>query len=279
MLSYRHAFHAGGVADVLKHAIYVFTLGYVVRKAKPLYVLDTHAGAGAYDLHAPEAARTGEHRAGIGRLIAFDEPSPALVAGYLDLVRAANPAGVTRIYPGSPSLARAILRSQDRLELAELHPTDHAALLARFGTAARTRIARTDGLGLLLARMPPPERRSVVLIDPSYELKSDDEVVVRTLAKACRRFAAGLYLLWYPVIDRARVEAFLEAIRATRLRAVHRSEICLLPDRPGHGMTGSGMLVVNPPWLLPDAAAAGVPWLAQRLGAEGPLSVGWLVPP
>jgi 23S rRNA (adenine2030-N6)-methyltransferase len=279
VLSYRHAFHAGGAADVLKHAVYAFTLAYAARKAKPLYVLDTHAGAGVYDLDGSEAARTGEHRAGIARLAALDAPPPALVAGYLELVRAANPDGPFRTYPGSPDLARAILRPQDRLELAELHPTDHTALATRFQKAARIRVARTDGLALLLARMPPPERRAVVLIDPSYELKGDYEAVVGILDKAYRRFATGIYLLWYPVIERARVEELLRAVGRTGLRAVHRSELCLLPDSPGHGMTGSGLLVVNPPWPLPEAAEAGVPWLAQRLGAQGPLSVGWVAPP
>jgi len=277
MLGYRHAFHAGNFADVLKHAVFVFVLGHAGRKAKPLYVLDTHAGAGAYDLSSPQALRTGEHRAGIGRLMAAG-PAPPLAASYLDLVRAANPGGRLLAYPGSPALARAMLRPQDRLELAELHPSDHAALAARFAAVPRTRVVRGDGLELLLARMPPPERRGVVLIDPSYELESDHAAVVRALARAHRRFATGVYLLWYPVIERARVEALLAALRAAAIPAIYRLELCLLPDTPGRGMTGSGLLVVNPPWILPDEAARALPWLADRLRAEGPCRAGWLAP-
>lgn len=279
MLSYRHAFHAGSPADVLKHAIFAFTLAYAGRKAKPLYLLDTHAGAGGYDLTAAAAARTGEHLAGIARLLAPAADEPALLDPYLALVRAANPAGRATTYPGSPLLARRLLRPQDRHELAELHPTDHAGLSALLAGAPRTRLYREDGLALLLARMPPPERRGIVLIDPSYEIKSDYQTVVRALLGAQRRFATGTCLLWYPVIERGRVEALLDELRASRLRAVYRAELCQLPDTPGRGMTGAGMLVVNPPWTLPAAVEQALPWLARRLAATGPASAGWLIEP
>lgn len=275
MLSYRHAFHAGNFADVLKHVVLTFVLDYVTRKAKPLYVLDTHAGAGGYDLTSPEAARTGEHRGGIARLLG-PGPVPELAASYLRLVRAADPTGACLTYPGSPLLAHSQLRSQDRLELAELHPTDHALLAARFAGLPRTRVTREDGLALLGARMPPPERRAVVLIDPSYELKAEYAAVVRSLAKAHRRFASGIYLLWYPVIERDRVGALLDALRATGIRAMFRLELCSLPDRPGRGMTGSGMIVVNPPCVLPEAVAQGLPWIHERLRATGLYSTAWL---
>ena len=278
MLSYRHAFHAGNFADVLKHAVYVTVLRYVTIKAKPLYVLDTHAGAGVYDLGSPEAAKTREHRAGIERVLAAPGSWPDLLAPYLELVRAFNPPGRLAVYPGSPALARAILRPQDRLELVELHPTDHAALAARFARAERARVVRADGLAHLVARMPPPERRGVVLLDPSYEIKTDYEAVARAIAKAHRRFATGTYLLWYPVIERTRVEALLAALRATGIRAQYRIELCLLPDSPGRGMTGSGLVAINPPWMLPAMVEAGLPWLKQRLSAEGPCEAGWLVP-
>jgi 23S rRNA (adenine2030-N6)-methyltransferase len=171
-----------------------------------------------------------------------------------------------------------VLRPVDRLELAELHPTDHAALAGRFASAERVRVTREDGLALMVARMPPPERRGVVLIDPSYEVKTDYAAVVAALAKAHRRFAGGTYLLWYPVIERARVEGLLAGLVATGIRAQYRLELCLLADSPGRGMTGSGLVVVNPPWTLPAAAALGLPWLAACLGAEGPVTAGWLVP-
>lgn len=278
MLSYRHAFHAGSVADVLKHTVYVAVLRYLTIKAKPLYVLDTHAGAGAYDLGSPEAAKTKEHRAGIERVLAGEGPWPDLVAPYLELVRAFNPQGRLARYPGSPCLAQAILRPQDRLELVELHPTDHAALTARFAGAERVRVARANGLECLVARMPPAERRGVVLLDPSYEIKADYEAVVKAVAQAHRRFASGTYVLWYPVIERARVEALLGGFRSTGIRSQYRVELCLLPDSPGRGMTGSGLIVINPPWTLPALVEAGLPWLTARLGAEGPVEAGWLVP-
>lgn len=277
MLSYRHAFHAGGFADVFKHAVLAFVLEYALRKAKPLYVLDTHAGAGRYDLTAPEALRTGEFRHGIERVITAD-PVPELVATYLALIRAANADGGLQSYPGSPALAHALLRPQDRLELAELHPTDHATLAGLARTRPRTCLARADGLRLLHARMPPPERRGVVLIDPSFEVKDEPTAVVSALARAHRRFPSGVYLLWYPVLERARTEALMAAVRATAIGRVYRIELCLTPDKEGRGMTGCGMLVVNPPWLLPAAAANGLPWLADCLKATGPCETGWLTP-
>lgn len=272
MLSYRHAFHAGSPADVLKHAVLTFILAYAVQKPRPLYVLDTHAGAGAYDLGSAYAQKTGEARLGIARLAGADEAVPELFADYLDIVRN-RPA-----YPGSPILAHAFLRRQDRLELAELHPTDHAILAQGFDGVPRVRVTREDGLLLLLDRMPPPERRAIALIDPSYEVKSDYEAVVETLAAAHRRFATGTYLVWYPVIERERATAFLDGLRATGIPAQYRIELGLLPDAPGRGMTGSGLVVVNPPYTLPEAVQAALPWLAGRLGASGPVLAEWLVP-
>lgn len=279
MLSYRHAFHAGSFADVLKHAVLVHVLRHVTRKPKPVYVLDTHAGAGWYALDTPMALKTGEFRAGIGRLLATPAPWPELVAPYLELVRATNPPNELRSYPGSPALARALLRTHDRLELVELHGTDHGLLAGSVGRAPGVRVMQEDGLAALVARMPPPERRAVVLIDPSYEIKSDYEAVPAALARAHRRFATGTYLLWYPVIGRARVETMLAALVATGIPAQFRLELALRPDAPGLGMTGCGLVVINPPWTLPDAAASGLPWLAAAMGATGPVVADWLTPP
>ena len=276
MLSYRHAFHAGSFADLLKHAVLVQVLRHAVQKPKPLYYLDTHAGAGSYDLTAAMAEKTGEWRDGIARAVAAPEP-PDLFRPFLELVRAANAEGPLRTYPGSPALARAILRPQDRIELVELHGTDHDLLADWAGGSALVR--RLDGLTALVHRVPPRERRGVALIDPSYEIKTDFEDVVDALAQAHRRFATGAFLLWYPVIDRARTEAMLGALRATRIPRQLRLELCPRPDTPGRGMTGAGMLVINPPWTLPDAAQAGLPWLARLLDAGDRWQVGWNVPP
>ena len=276
MLSYRHAFHAGSFADVLKHAVLVHVLRHAVLKPKPVYYLDTHAGAGSYDLTSAMAAKTGEWRAGIAPVMAATDP-PELPRSLLELVAAANPQGELRAYPGSPALARAVLRPQDRIELVELHGTDHGLLEAWSGGGALVR--RVDGLAALVHRLPPPERRGVVLIDPSYEIKTDYEDVVAALARAHRRFATGAFLLWYPVIDRARTEALLADLRATGIPRQLRLEICARPDAAGRGMTGAGMLVVNPPWTLADAAMLGLPWLARVLDAQNRWQVTWNTPP
>lgn len=272
MLSYRHGFHAGNFADVLKHAVLVHALRHIVQKPKPVYVLDTHAGAGSYDLTLPMAHKTGEFQAGIGRLLQVGGPPPPLLAPYLDLVRAANAPDALTCYPGSPALAAACLRPADRLELVELHPTDHAALDRGRPDGPRMRVMRGDGLAVLLARMPPPERRGVVLVDPSYELAGDPDAVVNAVNAAWRRFATGTFLLWYPVIERSRTEAMLTAL-ARQGRRLLRLELCLRPDRLGHGMTGAGMMVINPPWTLATEAAAALPWLARALGADGPVLI------
>lgn len=271
MLSYRHAFHAGNFADVLKHAVLVHALRHAKAKPKPIYFLDTHAGAGSYDLRSAKAAKTGEFRAGIARVLAADGPVPELLRPYLELVRAANPPGELCHYPGSPALARAVLRPLDRLELVELHGTDHGLLERWAGGAALVR--RVDGLATLVHRLPPTERRGVALIDPSYEIKSDYDAVVAALARAYRRFATGVFLLWYPVIEREQSEALLAALRGTGIPRQLRLELCMRPDAPGRGLTGAGVVVINPPWTLPDAAAEGLPWLARVLEAEG----GWRV--
>lgn len=277
MLSYRHAFHAGSYADVLKHAVLVHVLRHAVAKPKPVYFLDTHAGAGSYDLTSAMATKTGEFRAGIARVLAAAGPAPELLAPYLDLVRAANPPGELRTYPGSPALARAVLRPGDRIELVELHGTDHGLLETWARGSALVR--RVDGLAALEHRLPPLERRGIALIDPSFEIKTDYEHVVAALARAYRRFATGVFLLWYPVIERERTEALMAALCGTAIPRQLRLELGLRADAPGRGMTGTGLIVVNPPWTLPQAATAGLPWLADALGAELPPSVEWLIPP
>lgn len=283
MLSYRHAFHAGNQADLLKHALWLFVLREAVRDARPLYALDTHAGAGGYDLSGPAALKTGEFREGIARLLAAPGPVPDLLAPYVEAVREANPGGEPLFYPGSPLLAARTLRPQDRLDLVELHTTDHRLLAERFArqpaAGPRIRVERADGLAWLVARMPPPERRAVVLVDPSYEMKSDWQDVARALVRAWRRMGTGCFLLWYPMIERARSEAFLRLLQEGGMRRLWRIELCAVPDRPGRGMTGSGVVVVNPPPSLAGAAQEALPWLTAALGATGPCRAGPMPPP
>jgi 23S rRNA (adenine2030-N6)-methyltransferase len=277
MLSYRHGFHAGNHADVLKHAVLAFALDYMARKPAPFLILDSHAGAGLYDLRSAEAEKTGEHRAGIARLLGAASP-PELVRHYLQQVAAANPGGDLAAYPGSPALILALRRPGDRAAFHELHPTDHQRLRALTAGCRGVSVERADGLAALAAHTPPPEKRGLYLIDPSYEIKTDYAAVVAALARAWRKFPAGVYLLWYPAIDRPRVEAMERSLRAAGLRRVFRVELCMADDGTGRGMTGSGVFVVNPPFTLPEAAREGLAWLAERLDATGPVRAEWLVP-
>ena len=278
MLSYRHGFHAGNHADVLKHALLVFIGRYLQQKDSPLLYLDTHAGAGLYDLRTPEADKTGEYRDGIGRVMPHAATAPALFADYLAMVRSFNGDDGLTAYPGSPSLINALMRSQDRAHFNELHPTDETRLADLMRRGNRVHVEKTDGLRALIAQLPPAEKRALVLVDPSYEIKTDYALVVTALARAWKKFPGGIYLVWYPVIDRARVQAMEVALRAAAMRKIYRVELCTSPDTPERGMTGSGLFIVNPPFTLPDAAADGLPWLARALGATGPVTSGWLIP-
>lgn len=279
MLSYRHGFHAGNPADVLKHAVSVFLARYLQGKPGGVLLLDTHAGAGVYDLAAPMALKTAEWEDGVARLMNVTADGvPELLGDWLALVRTYNPDNALSVYPGSAALFAALRRPQDRVALYELHPTDHAALTARMRRESRVFVEKADGFAALDALLPPPERRALALIDPSYEVKTDYETVVTTLAGAWQKFPTGVYALWLPVIERARTDAVLAAIVAAGLRKVFQLELCVVPDGAARGLTGSQMIIVNPPWTLPGAAAAALPWLAAALDARGPVGVNWLVP-
>ena len=276
MLSYRHGYHAGNHADVLKHAVYAFCLAYLTRKEKPLLLLDTHAGGGVYDLQSPEAQKTGEFRDGVAKVFGRDD-APALLTPWLDRVTAYNADGVLRRYPGSPALALDGARSGDRLAFFELHGNEESALARVVGKRPNLSIQNSDGLQGLLALTPPPERRMLALIDPSYEIKSDYADVVAAVAKAWRKFPSGCYLIWRPVIDRPRTDAMAKGLAEAGLSDIYDIELCMAPDTEEHGMTGSGLWIVNPPYTLPDAAREALPWLAETLGAAGPVRSEWLI--
>ena len=268
MLSYRHSFHAGNHADVLKHLVLARILAYLVRKDKPLCYLDTHAGAGGYTLQGVQAQKNREYETGIGRLWGrADLPVP--LAEYLELVRRFNPGNELQYYPGSPWLARQLLRPTDRLFLHELHPADCAALREQSAGDRRVKVSCADGYQGCIALVPPMERRGLVLIDPPFELKTDYRQAIETLHQAHKRFATGVYALWYPVVERARVESMERALRATGIPRVDRYELAIAPDRRGHGMTASGLLVVNPPWGLRAEMEACLPWLVRELAGAG----------
>ncbi|GHU34693.1 ribosomal RNA large subunit methyltransferase J [Betaproteobacteria bacterium] len=266
MLSYRHAFHAGNHADVLKHLVLVQLIRYLGQKEKPFWVIDTHAGAGAYDLDAGYAKKLAEYEGGIGRLWERKD-LPAPVADYVDLVRRLNPDGRLRKYPGSPLLAWWTLREQDRLRLFELHGSDVRLLRRNFQDAGkRVVVEGSDGFAGLRALLPPPPRRAVVLIDPPYEEKQDYERVIQTLKDALTRFPGGSYAVWYPQLTRLEARELPQRLKRLPVKdwlhaALHVRE----PASDGFGMYGSGLFVINPPWTLHDTLAGALPFLAETL--------------
>lgn len=249
MLSYQHAFHAGNLADLHKHALLAVALERLTDKPKPLSYLETHAGRGLYDLSSPEAARTGEAAAGISR--AMDKgwlpPGHPLREALIAVRAEFGP----QAYPGSPLIARHFLREDDRATLAELHPAEHAALSV---TTCFARIERRDGFEMANALIPPTPRRGMLLIDPSYEIKSDYDRLPDFVARMARKWNVGVIALWYPILTDGRQAPMARALRAAHPQALS-SEVRFAPARPGHGMVGSGMFVLNPPFGLADEAA------------------------
>ena len=269
MLSYRHAFHAGNHADVLKHSVLIALLRYLGQKDKAFWVIDTHAGAGAYALDSAQAGKLGEYRQGIGRLWERAD-LPPLLADYVDQVRKLNPDGRLQHYPGSPFFSWWNLREQDRLRLFELHSRDVRLLGDNFQTAGRQVIVSpTDGFAGLKALLPPPPRRALVLIDPSYEEKQDYERVIQALRDALTRFAGGTYMLWYPQLTRLEAHELPQRLKRLPVAAwLHVALRVCTPAKDGFGMHGSGLFILNPPWTLHDALADTLPFLCKVLGED-----------
>lgn len=270
MLSYRHAFHAGNHADVLKHAVLAAMLDYFNLKDKPYWVIDTHAGAGCYQLDTGFAAKNAEYETGIARLWDRDD-LPAMLKRYVELVRATNPDGGRKLYPGSPLIAWNIMRADDRLRLFELHPTDIKFLQQTFdGAGRRVQIQQADGFAGLKALLPPPPRRALVLIDPPYEVKEDYRHVITALKDALQRFATGTYAIWYPQLQRHEVPVMLENLKKLPVKDwLHVALDVNVPSPDGFGMHGSGLFILNPPWTLYAALQETMPWLVDVLGGEG----------
>ena len=270
-MNYRHAFHAGNFADVFKHAVLCRILDYLRAKPAPFRVIDTHAGAGLYDLAGSEASRGGEWRDGIARLMAAPLAAPvaALLAPYLEVVGALNERGWLKTYPGSPALARAWLRPQDRLIVCEVEPQAAAALRQNLRGDVRIKMLEIDGWTALGAYVPPKERRGVVLVDPPFEEDSDFHRLSHGLAEAHRKWATGIYALWYPIKDRGEPDALAKRLRRSGIAKMLRAELNVAPLSDPTRLNGCGMILVNPPWTLESELCVVLPALAGILGRDG----------
>lgn len=267
-MNYRHAFHAGNFADVAKHMALVFALSHLRKKDAAFAVIDTHAGRGAYDLESDEARRTGEAANGVGKLSGLQSEVPSLAA-YLELVRKSG------LYPGSPRLAAMLLRPQDRLAAIEKHPDDAASLEGVLAPYRNARAECGDGYARLAALLPPPERRGVVLIDPPYEEPDEFSVLGRVFADAYRRFATGIYMIWFPVKSRAEADGLCGEVLAAGAKKMLRMDVAMGTANADR-LAAAGLAVVNPPYGLEAEMRAAFAEILPRLGGNASSRIDWL---
>ena len=270
MLSYRHAFHAGNHADVLKHFVLIQLLEYFNQKDKPYWYIDTHAGAGCYALDEAFARKNAEFDEGVARLLGRKDV-PSEVKSYLKVVRDLNNnTGKLRLYPGSPCCAAPLLRADDRMRLFELHPADCRLLRKTFeDEGSKAIVLEQDGFTGINAFLPPPTRRALVLIDPPYEVKTDYRTVVAMLKESLRRFPTGTYMVWYPKLHSMQSRELPEKLkRLPDTKWLHVSMDVHKPADDGFGMHGSGLFIINPPWTLPATLKKVMPWLVEVLGQD-----------
>ena len=273
MFSYRHAFHAGNHADVLKHAILVQALDYLNRKDNPYWVIDTHAGAGLYTLDSEWANKNAEFADGIARL--WDRNDlPALLADYVAQIKRYNPNGNLRRYPGSPWLTLDALRDRDRLRLFEMHPTESGILASNLEKLDRVALRQTtiyaaDGFEGMKSLLPPPTRRGMILIDPSYEDKQDYRRTLNAVKEGLKRFATGTYAVWYPLVQRREANDMARQLENLPIKNwLHVSLTVKKPAADGFGLHGSGMFLINPPWTLHAALKETMPMLTDLLAQD-----------
>jgi 23S rRNA (adenine2030-N6)-methyltransferase len=284
-MNYRHAYHAGGFADVVKHAVLSRVIMHLRQKPAAFRVLDTHAGAGLYDLTSAEAQKTREAEGGIGALTAalsrddFSAPARALLQPYLDALAGFNPGGGITTYPGSPAHAAALLRPVDRLIACDTEPTALAALGASLGRDRRAKALDVDGWTALSAYLPPKERRGVVLIDPPFEERNEFPRLAAALGAAHRKWPGGIYLAWYPLKDAQAVSAFAKRMSKAGIPGVLRAEVVVASRPTGDRLGGTGLLLINPPWRLDDELRLLLPVLSKVFApAQGAARIDWLAP-
>lgn len=268
MLSYRHAFHAGNHADVLKHYVLHAVLGYFNQKDKPYWVIDTHAGAGMYQLNSEFASKNAEFSTGIARVLNATN-RPTSVDDYVQTVMSFNQQATLLAYPGSPMIAAQQVRTGDKLRLFELHPSDFKLLSENIPSSRQTQVEMLDGFKGIKACLPPPTKRAVVLIDPPYEVKDDYQHVVNCIQDSLKRFSTGTYLIWYPLLQRTEPELMVQQLHALGIHNWLDVRLTVQqPSAEGYGMHGSGMFVINPPWTLPALLNESLPWLTQQLALD-----------
>ncbi len=270
MLSYRHAFHAGNHADILKHYTFSLVLEYFNQKDKPYSVIDTHAGAGMYALQSDFSQKNKEFQTGISRLLA-SQPLPEVLSTFMTMIQSFNREKSIDLYPGSPKIAEYYLRPNDQLRLFELHPNEYQTLLANFNTTKikQTKIELLDGFNGIKSSLPPSTKRGIIIIDPPYEKKDDYQRVVNSLQESLNRFATGTYIIWYPILQRTESNQMITALQ--QLNVSNWLNVSLKVSKPaesGLGMFGSGLYIINPPWTLPKSLEKSLPYLAQLLGQD-----------
>jgi 23S rRNA (adenine2030-N6)-methyltransferase len=270
-MNYRHAFHAGNFADVVKHTILTRILAYLLRKDTAFRVIDTHAGVGLYDLRGDAAGRTGEWAEGIGRLMArgLEGKAGELVEPYLAAVRAENPDGVLRFYPGSPMITRHMLRLHDRLFAFETHPEDSLLLRENFARSKQVHVSDLDGWTAIGAQVPPSEKRGLVLVDPPFEEKGEFDRMLGGLEKGHKRWPSGIFAFWYPIKVPSEVDAFLAALQGTGIPKILRLELTLRAPSTPPRLFGTGMIIVNPPFVLDEEMRVLLPAFAGLLADAG----------
>lgn len=267
MLSYRHSYHAGNHADVLKHCVLSLCLESLKEKDKPFLYLDTHSGAGRYLLLSEHSAKTEEFLTGIAKVWEQAE-IPTLLEPYFKVLKYYNRSDILKYYPGSPLIAKQLLRPQDKLQLTEIHSSDYPLLRQEFSKDHRAQVSRIDGFSQLKSKLPPDSRRGIILIDPSYEIKDDYQKIPKELKEGYKRFATGIYLIWYPVVNRRQTQGMIDGIIDTGIKRILQIELAIRPDNNQKGMTASGMIVVNPPWKLQQQMQDILPWLRNILDPE-----------
>ena len=262
LLSYRHSFHAGNFADVLKHIVQIEILEHLRKKDKAFDYIDTHSGAGLYHIHSENMQKLQEYTNGIAKLDASQFPE---IESYFDSINSFNDSNEFEFYPGSPAITQYFLRPQDRGWLFELHPQDFEHLSNNMGRNRKIKITKSDGLKGMLGLVPTASRRALILIDPSYEIKTEYKLVIESVIKAYKKFSTATYAIWYPVVDRRNIDLMGQTLIASGIKDIQRYELALAEDASGHGMTASGMFVINPPWTLKSKMTDLLPKLSMAL--------------